>query len=68
MKSISLYKKIDSLPDNLKEEANNFIDFLLSKKQSHKKIKSRKAGFLRGQFEISADFDEPLDDFKTSYF
>lgn len=65
MRSISLYKKIDSLPDNLKEEANNYIDFLLSRKPSLKKIKPRKAGFLKGQFEIRDDFDEPLDDFKA---
>ena len=63
MTSISLYTKISSLPENLKDEANDFIDFLISKKKlSGKKIK-RKAGFLKGKIEMSQDFNKPLDDF-----
>lgn len=64
MSSISLYTKINSLPENLRIEANDFIDFLISKKKSSKIKKKRKAGFLKGKIEISKDFDEPLDDFK----
>ena len=64
MRSISLYTKINSLPENLKVEANDFIDFLITKKNSSKIKKSRKAGFRKGQIELSTDFNEPLEDFK----
>jgi len=64
MRSISLYTKINSLPENLRKEANDFIDFLLQKSKKIKKSKNRKAGFLKGKIEMSSDFDEPLDDFK----
>jgi hypothetical protein len=64
MTTISLYTKISSLPENLRIEANDFIDFLVSKKKSSRSKKIRKAGFLKGKIEISHDFNEPLDDFK----
>jgi hypothetical protein len=64
MTSVSLYTKINSLPENLKIEVSDFIDYLITKKKSPKTKKVRKAGFFKGQIEISPDFDEPLDDFK----
>ncbi len=64
MEGITLYTKINTLPDNLKVEAYDFIDFLLKKSKKIKKSKKRKAGFLKGTFEMSADFDEPIEDFK----
>lgn len=64
MTDVSLYTKINSLPEHLKAEVNDFIDFLISKKESGKRRKNRKAGFLKGKIEMSPDFDEPLDDFK----
>ncbi len=63
MASASLFTKINSLPESLKVEVNDFIDFLISKKKLSEK-KTRKAGFLKGKIEMSPDFDEPLDDFK----
>jgi hypothetical protein len=42
---------------------NDFIDFLLSKKQKKVKKKIPKYGCAKGQIYISADFDEPPDDF-----
>jgi hypothetical protein len=39
------------------------IDFLLSKKQKKVKKKIPKYGCAKGQIYISADFDEPPDDF-----
>jgi hypothetical protein len=63
MTNISLYTKISLLPEHLKAEVNDFIDFLISKKESDRKGK-RKAGFFKGKIEMSPDFDEPLDDFK----
>lgn len=68
-----LYSKLNSLPDELKKEVNDFIDFLLSKNQEPKKQQAKKEkpkkegpkfGFAKGMFEMSNDFNEPLDDFK----
>lgn len=64
MSSISLYTEISSLPDNLKIEVSDFIDFLITKKKLSKRNKKREAGFLKGKIEISSNFDEPLEDFK----
>ena len=64
MESLQLYKKISSLPGDLKKEVNDFVDFLLSKKKSQIRKKQPKFGSAKGQIYISPDFDEPLDDFK----
>ncbi len=37
MASASLFTKINSLPESLKVEVNDFIDFLISKKKLSKK-------------------------------
>lgn len=63
MENIPLHIKINALPDDLKSEVNDFVDFLMSKKMPQTS-KKRKAGFLKGQIEISPDFNEPLSDFK----
>lgn len=64
MDHISLYTKINSLPNDIKSEVNDFIDFLIKKRK--KEIKNRKPifGCAKGQIYSSPDFDEPLDDFK----
>lgn len=64
MENSLLYTKINSLPERFQIEANDFIDFLLTKSKNITKPKKRKAGFLKDTFEMSADFDEPLVDFK----
>ena len=64
MGHIQLYKKISYLPDHLKAEVSNFIDFLLNKEKGGQKEKKPKFGCAKGQIYISPDFDEPLDDFK----
>jgi hypothetical protein len=64
MKSISLYTKINALPESLKNEVLDFVDFLLTRKNKVKKISNRKAGFLKGKIQLSPDFKKPLDDFK----
>ncbi len=66
MSDFSLYMKISLLPDSLKSEINNYIDFLREKKLK-KQVPSRKhpkAGCMKGTFKMSSDFDEPLEDFK----
>ena len=64
MEHIQLYTKITSLPNDIKSEVNDFIDFLMTKKKKEIKKKKPKFGCAKGQIYISPDFDEPLDDFK----
>lgn len=70
MTSLSLYTKIETLPPALKEEAKDFIEYLLEKtkkknKNSEFQNQSKKAfGSLKGKISLSEDFDEPLEDFK----
>jgi hypothetical protein len=67
MENISIYTKFNALPDSAKEQVMNFIDALLEKKPTNKKTgktKTPKFGSCKGMFEMSPDFDEPLEDFK----
>lgn len=59
----SVIEKINSLPIELQKEVEDFIDFLKSKVENNKDGK-RKLGLAKGQIKMSADFDEPLEDFK----
>ncbi|MBI9038731.1 MAG: DUF2281 domain-containing protein [Bacteroidales bacterium] len=65
MNTAFLYTKISSLPDNLIKEVNDFIDSLVSNRDSLNKRKNRKPGFLKGKIEITEDFDKPLADFQN---
>jgi len=62
--NILLYNKLVSLPDNLKSEVEDFIDFLKLKTKGGDKTKKPRFGSGKGMFKMTADFDEPLDDFK----
>jgi hypothetical protein len=66
MTDIQLYTKISSLPNHLKLEVIDFIDFLKSKKEisksNHKK--PRVFGYAKNSIIIKPSFDEPLNDFK----
>ena len=67
MENVILYTKLATLPENLKSEVSDFIDFLLSKAIKDKKntsIPKPKFGSAKGMFKMNADFDEPLEDFK----
>jgi len=70
MTSLSLYTKIETLPPALKQEAKDFIEYLLEKTKkksinSESQNQSKKAfGSLKGKISLSDDFDEPLEDFK----
>jgi hypothetical protein len=59
-----LYTKISVLPNDLKSEVNDFIDFLLTRRKKEIKNKKPKFGCAKGHIYISPDFDEPLTDFK----
>ncbi len=67
--------QLKQMPDSMKQELLAFMDYLFFKykstlpsqpqKENDKSPKKPlKAGFLKGTFKLSHDFDEPLDDFK----
>lgn len=62
MTNTQLLTQFDSLPEAMKQEVIDFIEFLKLKKKT--KIKKRKFGCAKGMFTMHPDFDEPLDDFK----
>lgn len=66
MTDIQLYTKISLLPDNLKKEVIDFVDFLETKKKSTttKVRKTRIFGYAKGSIVIKPGFDDPLEDFK----
>lgn len=64
MEHSQLYNKISSLPDDIKSEVTDFIDFLMAKKRIKAKKKKPEFGCAKGQIYMSPDFDEPLEDFK----
>lgn len=60
-----LISKIESLPESLRKEVEDFIDFLKAKKSEETVFgKTREAGFAKGMFVIKEGFDDPLEDFK----
>ena len=65
MTDLSLYTKISSLPDSLKSEVLDFIDFLWTKKKKGKSNpkKGRMYGYAKDTITLKPDFDAPLDDF-----
>jgi hypothetical protein len=64
MTSVQLYSQISALPEDLRLEVTDFIEFLLEKRKKSRKIKERRFGIAPGFITISDDFDEPVDDFK----
>ena len=63
MDNILLYSKLSNLPDNMKSEVSNFIDFLMSKNKKPAKHKP-KFGSAKGMFKMKKNFDHPIEDFK----
>jgi hypothetical protein len=66
MSDIQLYTQIVSLPEELKKEVIDFVDFLKTKKIEHQKKRKKKIvfGYAKDSVILKPDFDEPLDDFK----
>lgn len=67
MSDRQLQSKINLLQsDELKRDLSLYIDFLLTKQfeESSEKKRIPVFGSAKGTFKMSADFDEPLDDFK----
>jgi hypothetical protein len=53
MADIDIYTKLTTLPDSLKKEVNDFVDFLKSKSVSKSKKKpKRKPGLAKGLIQI----------------
>ncbi|MCE7040612.1 DUF2281 domain-containing protein [Dyadobacter sp. CY312] len=64
MSDLTIHTKLDILPQELKNEVNDFIDFLIQKSTKNKTSVIPKFGSAKGKIKMSADFDAPLDDFK----
>jgi hypothetical protein len=64
MSDLDLYNSIIALPENLKEEVSDFVEFLKQKAEKASEKKPRTYGYAKGAFKLSDDFDEPLEDFK----
>lgn len=65
MTDLDIYIKLATLPDDMKKEVDDFVDFLKSKVNVKEKAKTqRKAGLAKGLIRMKEDFDDPLEDFK----
>ena len=61
---LEIEKKFDDLSEDVKNEAESFLDYLLIKSGINSKIQNRKPGFMKDKIFISEDFDEPLEEFR----
>jgi len=64
MNNLTLYTKINTLPDTIKTEILDYMEYLIQKYKEKKIKKHPKAGCMKGIFKMKEGFDEPLDDFK----
>lgn len=64
MNGLSIYTKFETLPANLKQEVDDFIDFLAQKSSSKTNKIVPKFGSAKGKIKMAPDFDAPLEDFK----
>lgn len=66
MTDLSLYTRISSLPDSLKSEVVDFIDFISTRRKiATKRVKrTRTFGYAKNSIVIKPGFDDPIDDFK----
>jgi hypothetical protein len=64
MDNISLYSKLATLPDDLKAEVSDFVDFLATKRKKAQANKKPVFGSGKGMFVLKPGFDEPLEDFQ----
>ena len=64
MSDIQLYNQLSLLPEKLKKEVQQFVDFLLYKQKQDNPIKKRQFGCAKDKIIMLEGFDEPLNDFK----
>lgn len=63
MATQDLFVKINSLPEDIRKELEEYVDKLLKRLKKEPK-KKRPIGLAEGMITIPDDFDEPLEDFK----
>ena len=63
MTESQLFQQINSLPEAMKQEVMDFIEFLKHKSKPSKKKKERKFGCAKGFFKMKDNFDAPIEDF-----
>ncbi len=63
MTNTALYTKISTLPLPIQKEVFDFIEFLIQKQQPKKDKIHPKAGCMKGVFQMTPNFNEPLEDF-----
>ena len=59
-----LFKKLATLPENLKREVVDFIDSLVARNKQSGSSKKPKFGSGKGMFKMKPGFNDPLEDFK----
>lgn len=64
MSNLELYHKLSTLPEDMKNEVADFIDFLKEKKKKESGKKKPVFGSAKGLFKMMPGFDDPLEDFK----
>lgn len=64
MSTTALLSEITALPPELRQEVEDFVAFLHTKKRQKKRLQEREFGYAMGKVKLAADFDDPLDDFK----
>jgi hypothetical protein len=64
MTDIRIYSKISALPNNLKREVSDFVEFLQIKNGKSLQKKKRVFGYVKGSVTLKPGFDDPLEDFK----
>jgi len=64
MTNTELYTLISTLPHPVQNELMDYLEFLLQKHKGKREKKYPQAGCMKGTFEMSLDFNEPLPDFK----
>jgi len=66
MTDVKLYTKISSLPESLKSEVIDFIEFISNrrKKAAKKKKKGRTFGYAKDSIILKPGFDDHIEDFK----
>ena len=67
MYATPILTQYEFLPDIYKQEVNDFIELMASKAVNDKLKNSKSRGGLgiaKGKYNMSDDFDEPLEDFK----
>ena len=61
------YIQLSSLPEDVRQQVLDFIEFLMRRKQGDgppEKGKAPVPGLAKGMITVPSDFDAPLDDFK----